>query len=183
MIEFERFLARVVDGVERGALTQHEAAHYLGEHIARRLYCSSATLWTLSGPPGLRVMARVGGFDAPGNRPLIEPLQAIEAGASAWYDALAGQRVFMSTDTRHDPRLPRMHAALALPRRVRSLLQVAIGTNAGLCGFVSCTQYDTARAWTPREVAQLQRMAAALSLRRPRADAAGVAAPVPRVST
>ena len=54
MLDFERLLTRVLDGVERGALTQQDAAHYVGEHIARRLYCSSASLWTLSGSPGLR---------------------------------------------------------------------------------------------------------------------------------
>ena len=70
MTGFDRFLARIVDGVERGALTQQEAAHYVGEHVARRLYCSSVTLWTIGGPPALRVVTRVGGFDAAIGMPL-----------------------------------------------------------------------------------------------------------------
>jgi len=184
VIEFDRFLARVVDGVERGALTQQEAAHYLGEHIARRLYCSSASLWSLAGPPGLRVITRVGGFDASANRPLVEPLQAMATGTSAWHDELAARRVFASGDAQRDARLAPLHAALLVPRRVRGLLQAAIGANGGLGGFVSCVQHDAPRAWTPRETAQLQRMAVALSLRRSRdGQESALALPVSRAST
>ena len=181
MIEFERFLARVVDGVERGALTQQEAAHYLGEHIARRLYCSSASLWSLAGPPGLRVITRVGGFDASANRPLVEPLQTIATGTSAWHDDLAERRVFASDDAQRDARLAPLQAVFLVPRRVRGLLQAA---NGGLGGFVSCVQHDTPRAWTPREATQLQRMAVALSVRRSRdGKDSALALPVSRAST
>lgn len=164
MIDFERLLARVGSGVDRGALSQHEAAHYIGEHIARRLYCSSASLWALAGTAERRVFTRVGGFDAVANRPLAEPLEVVDAQAGDWYDTLARRRLFASPDSASDPRLPGMHQALVGVRRVRGMLQAAIGANAGLWGFVSCTQYDTARLWTPREVTQLQRMAAALTL-------------------
>jgi hypothetical protein len=184
VIEFERFLARVVDGVERGALTQQEAAHYLGEHVARRLYCSSASLWSLAGPPGLRVITRVGGFDASANRPLVEPLQMMAAGASAWHDELAERRVFASDDAQRDARLAPVQAVLVVPSRVRGLLQAAIGANGGLDGFVSCVQHDAARAWTPREATQLQRMAVALSVRRSRdGKDSALALPVSRAST
>ena len=184
MIEFDRFLARVVEGVERGALSQQEAAHYLGEHVARRLYCSSASLWSLAGPPGLRVITRVGGFDASTNRPLVEPVQTIVAGTSAWHDELAERRVFASDDAQRDARLAPVQAVLVVPRRVRGLLQAAIGAKGGLDGFVSCVQHDAARAWTPRETAQLQRMAVALSVRRSRdGKDSALALPVSRAST
>ncbi len=168
MNEFHRLLRRVVDGVERGVLTQQEAAHYVGEHVARRLYCSSASLWAVAGPPGLRVLTRVGGFDATLNMPLSEPLQLTLAGSSTWHDTLSAQRVFASSDVHAEPRLAASHDAVAGLRRVRGLLQAAIGANADLWGFISCSQYDVARLWTLREITQLQRMAVALSIRRSR---------------
>jgi GAF domain-containing protein len=172
MSEFDRLLRRVKDGVDRGALTQQEAAHYVGEHVARRLYCSSATLWTIGGPPGLRVITRVGGFDATLEMPLAEPLQVTLAGASAWHDALSNQGVFATADCHADPRLTAQHAGLVGLQRVRGLLQAAIGANAALWGFVSCAQYDAARLWTLREITQLQRIGIALSIRRSRDRAA-----------
>jgi GAF domain-containing protein len=188
--EFDRLLQRIVDGIERGTLTLQEAAHYAGEHVARKLQCSGATLWTLAGPPGLRVLTRIGGFDTTLAMPLTEPLQFTLAGSSAWIETLAERRIFASADVQSDPRLGDDHAPVVGPRRVRGLLQAAIGANAGLWGFVSCTQYDTPRAWTPRETTQLQRIAIALSIRRSRdraaaraRDRARVAPPVPRAST
>ena len=190
MTEFDRLLRRIVDGVERGTLTLQEAAHCVGEHVARKLHCTGATLWTLAGPPGLRVLTRIGGFDAAINAPLSEPLQFTLAGSSAWLDALSERRVFATADAQSDPRLGDGHDAVVGPRRVRGLLQAAIGANAGLWGFVSCTQHDAPRTWTPREIAQLQRIAVALSIRRSRdraaaraRDRARVAPPVPRAST
>jgi GAF domain-containing protein len=186
MSEFDGLLRRVKDGVDRGSLTQQEAAHYVGEHVARRLYCSTATLWTIAGPPGLRVLTRVGGFDATLKMPLAEPLQITLAGASAWHDALSQQGVFATADAHADPRLAGEHAGLAGLRRVRGLLQAAIGANADLWGFVSCAQYDAARLWTLREITQLQRIGIALSIRRSRDRAAArgrIALPVTRAST
>jgi len=184
--DFDRLLRRVKEGVERGALTQQEAAHYVGEHVARRLPCSSATLWTIAGPSGLRVVTRVGGFDATLNMPLAEPLQLTVSGESAWHDALSHEGVFATADTHADPRLAGDHAALVGLRRVRGLLHAAIGNGAAPWGFVSCTQYDTTRTWTLHEIVQLQRIAASLSSRRPRgragADARGPT-PVSRAST
>ena len=185
MGEFERFLARVVDGVRRGALTQQEAAHYVGEQVARRLYCSSATLWTLAGPPGLRVLTRVGGFDATLKMPLSEPLQVTLPGASAWADTLAEDGLFACPDAHADARLAGALGGMVGLRRVRGLLQAGIGANAALWGFVSCAQYDAPRAWSLREIAQLQRIAASLSIRRSR-DRAGerrIALPVSPAST
>ena len=182
MIDFDRFLARVGSGVERGALSQAEAAHYIGEHVARRVYCSSATLWTIAGAPDRRVLTRVGGFDAAANRPLSEPMEFIDLHASDWFDALCERRVFVSHDTLGDERLPGFHAAAVGARPVRGMLQAAIGANASLVGFISCTQHDVARAWTPREIALVQRIAVALSIRRARARAAGARA-VPGAST
>jgi len=184
--EFDRLLRRIVDGLERGSLTLQEAAHCVGEHAARRLDCSGAALWTLAGPPGLRVLTRIGGFDAAINAPLSEPLQFTLAGTSAWMDALSERRVFATADAQSAARLGGGHDAIVDPRRVRGLLQAAIGANASLWGFVSCAQYDTPRTWTPREIAQLQRIAVALSIRRSRdrtAARARVALPVPPVST
>ena len=184
--EFDAFLRRVRDGVERGALTQQEAAHYVGEHVARQLYCSSATLWTLAGPPGLRVLTRVGGFDATLRMPLAEPLQFTLSGPSAWHDALSNEGVFVTADTHADPRLAGDHAALVGLRRVRGLLQAAIGRGAAPWGLVSCAQYDAVRTWTLPEIVHLQHIATALSARRPRDRAvagAREAPPVSRAST
>jgi hypothetical protein len=186
MSDFDGFLQRVKDGVERGALTQQEAAHYVGEHVARLLYCSSATLWTIVGPPGLRMLTRVGGFDASLDMPLAEPLQVTLAGPSAWYEALSGHGVFAAADTHADPRLDTTHAGLVGTRRVRGLLQAAICANDRVLGFVSCAQFDTTRLWTLREIVRLQRIATALSLRLPRGRAAARtrgAPPVSRAST
>lgn len=173
MIDFERFLARVGAGVESGALSQREAAFYVGEHVARSVYCSSATLWTITGTTEHRVLTRVGGFDAAANRPLSEPLEIIEPNASEWYDTLCERRVFVSRDTITDTRLPAFHAVAIGTRPVRGMLQAAIGANASLVGFISCTQHDTARAWTPREVTLLQRIAVALTIRRARTQGGG----------
>ena len=173
MIEFERLLARVGGGVESGALSQAEAAHYVGEHVARRIYCSSATLWTISGTPEHRVLTRVGGFDAAAGRPLAEPLEISEPNASEWYETLRERRVFVSRDTVTDTRLPAFHAVAIGDRPVRGMLQAAIGANASLAGFISCTQHDTARAWTPREITLLQRIAVALTIRRQRTRGGG----------
>jgi GAF domain-containing protein len=172
MSEFDRFLRRVKDGVDRGALTQQEAAHYVGEHVARRLYCSTATLWTIAGPPGLRVLTRVGGFDATLKMPLTEPMQVTLAGASPWHELLSQQGVFATADVRAEPRLGGEHADLIGLRRVRGLLQAGIGANADLWGFVSCAQHDAPRLWTLREIVQLQRIAVSLSIRRSRDRAA-----------
>jgi GAF domain-containing protein len=182
MSEFDGLLRRVKDGVDRGALTQQEAAHYVGEHVARRLYCSSATLWTIGGPPGLRVLTRVGGFDTTLNMPLAEPLQVTLAGPSTWLDTLCQQGVFATADVHAEPRLGESHAGLVGLRRVRGLLQAGIGANADLWGFVSCAQYDTPRLWTLREIVHLQRIAIALSLRRSRDRAAARGRLATRVS-
>lgn len=186
MDDFDLFLRRVKDGVERGALTQQEAAHYVGEDVARRLQCASATLWTIGGPPGLRVLTRAGGFDAMMKMPLAEPLQLTLAGASAWHDALSRDGVFTTADAQGDSRLGIACAAMVGSRRVRGLLQAAIGAGAAPRGVVSCTRVDAARPWTPDETAQLRCIAAALSTPRepaPPADAAPAAAPVSRAST
>jgi GAF domain-containing protein len=186
MDDFDELLRRLKDGVERGALTQQEAAHYVGEDVARRLRCASATLWTLAGPPGLRLLTRVGGFDATMAMPLAEPLQLTLAGPSAWYDALSNEGAFAAGDVHADPRLGLAHAAMVGPRRVRGLLQAAIGHEAAPWGFVSCTHVDAPRTWTNAEIVQLQRIAAALSAGRRRARATGtppVAPPVSRAST
>jgi GAF domain-containing protein len=171
VIDFERFLARLGSGVESGALSQSEAAHYIGEHVARRVYCSSATLWTISGTPVRRVLTRLGGFDAAANRPLAEPMEIVDLHASEWYDALCERRIFVSSDTAHDTRLPGFHDAAVGVRAVRGMLQAAIGANASLVGFISCTQHDVARAWTPREITLVQRIAISLTIRRTRAKA------------
>lgn len=174
MIDFDRFLARVGSGVERGALSQREAAHYIGEHVTRRVYCSSATLWTISGTPVRRVFTRVGGFDAAASRPLAEPMEIVETQDSEWLEALRERRVFVSRDTGSDTRLPPFHATAVGARAVRGMLQAAIGANASLVGFISCTQHDTARAWTPREITLVQRIAVALTIRRARLHAGTV---------
>lgn len=182
MSEFDGLLRRVKDGVDRGALTQQEAAHYIGEHVARRLYCSSATLWTMAGPPGLRVLTRVGGFDASLKMPLAEPVQVTLAGTSTWHDTLTREGVFATADVHAEPRLGGEHAGIAGLRRVRGLLQAGIGANADLWGFVSCAQYDAPRLWTLREIVHLQRIAIALSIRRSRDRAAVRGRLVKRVS-
>jgi GAF domain-containing protein len=182
VIDFERLLARVCGGVQSGALSQNEAAHYIGEHVARRVYCSSATLWTISGTPERRVLARMGGFDATANRPLTEPMEIVDFHASAWYDALCERRTFVSPDTTNDARLPGFHDAAVGVRAVRGMLQAAIGANGALVGFISCTQHDVARAWTPREITLVQRIAISLTIHRARAKAAEGRA-VPGAST
>jgi len=186
MDDFHDLLRRLKDGVERGALTQQEAAHYVGEDVARRLRCASATLWTLAGPPGLRLLTRVGGFDATLAMPLAEPLQLTLAGPSAWYDTLSQEGVFAAGDVHADPRLGLAHAAMVGTRRVRSLLQAAIGHEAAPWGLVSCTQVDAPRTWTSGEIVQLQRIARALSARRQQdrpPEPAPAAPPVSRAST
>ena len=97
-----------------------------------------------------------------------------------------GVDVFASADAHCDPRLADARAALVEPRRVRGMLQAAIGADGELCGFVSCAQNGAARLWTLREIALLQRMAVALSVRRSRERPAGAGAfslPVSRAST
>ena len=186
MTDFDELLRRLKDGVERGALTQQEAAHYVGEDVAHRLRCASATLWTLAGPAGLRLLTRVGGFDATMGMPLGEPLQLTLAGPSAWHDTLSREGTFVADDVHADPRLGLAHAAMVGTRRVRGLLQAAIGHDAAPWGFVSCTQVDAPRTWTTGEIVQLQRIAAALSTRRQQArstEPAPAEPPVSRAST
>ena len=132
-----------------------------------------------------RFLARVGGFDASANRPLFEPLQTMATGTSAWHDELAECRVFASADAQRDARLAPLQAVLFVPRHVRGLPRAAIGANGGPGGFVSCVQHDAERTWTPRETAQLQRMAVALSIRARSRDGrdSALALPVSRAST
>ena len=168
MKDFHALLARINDGLARGLIDQRAAAHYLGAHLARRLYCSRVALWTLDDVPGHATLTRMGGYDALVDRPLGEVVTLRVEAPSAWLGELLGRGGFASADAATDRRLIAQRDGYLAPQRVGALLQAAIGTDARVCGFISCEQVGSARAWTPEDAALLRNIADAISQRRAR---------------
>jgi hypothetical protein len=166
MKDFPPLLARIEDGLARGLIDQRSAAHYLGAHLARRLYCSRVALWTLADAPGHATLARMGGYDALLDRPLGDAVMLRVDAPSAWLGELLGRGGFAASDAATDRRLLAQRAAYLEPQRVGALLQAAIGTDARVCGFISCEQVGSARAWTRADALLLRCIADAISQRR-----------------
>ena len=168
MKDLDALLARIDDGLARGLIDQRAAAHYLGAHLARRLYCSRVALWTFPQAPGSADITRVGGYDALLDRPLGEIVTLRMAAPSAWLGELLGRGGYASSDAAGDRRLIAQRDDYLAPGRVGALLQAAIATDGRACGFVSCEQVGSARAWTHADAALLRRVADAVSQRRAR---------------
>ena len=166
MKDFHALLDRIDSGLARGLIDQRTAAHYLGAHLARRLYCSRVALWTIADAPGSATIARLGGYDALLDRPLTKHLALRIDAPSAWLGELLGRGGYASADTSADRRLFAQRADYLAPLRVDALLQAAIGHDGRTCGFLACEQVGGTRAWTREEAALLRRVAEAVSLRR-----------------
>jgi GAF domain-containing protein len=168
MKDFHALLARISTGLERGLIDQRTAAHYVGAHLCRRLYCSRVTLWTIRDAPGRAALTRIGGFDAVANRPLSDAVALDIEAPSAWLGELLGSGGFVSPDAATDRRLVAQRDGYLAPQRIGALLQAGIGTDARVCGFVSCEQVGAARAWTQDEARLLRQVADTISQRRAR---------------
>ena len=166
MKDFHALLARIEDGLARGLIDQRAAAHYAGAHLARRLYCSRVALWTLADAPGHAMLARVGGYDALVDLPLGEVVTLRVDAPSAWLGELLGRGGYASADVATDRCLLAQREPYLVPQRVGALLQAAIGTDARVCGFISCEQVGSARAWTREDALLLRGIADAISQRR-----------------
>ncbi len=166
MKDFHALLARINDGLARGLIDQRAAAHYLGAHLARRLYCSRVALWTISDAPGHATLTRVGGYDALVDRPLGDVVSLHIEAPSAWLGQLLGRGGYASNDAATDRRLIAQRDDYLAPQRVGALLQAAIGTDARVCGFIGCEHVGSARAWTREDARLLRRIADAISQRR-----------------
>jgi GAF domain-containing protein len=166
--DFETLLRRVGTALDRGAIDQRTAAHYLGAHVCRQLYCSRVAFWTLSDAPDRVAVLRIGGFDAIANRPLSEAVALEIDTPCAWLAELVGRGGFACADTAVDPGLRALHAAYLAPQRINAVLQATIGANTRACGFIGCEQIGSARAWTQRDAVLLKRVASAISLQRHR---------------
>ena len=166
MKDFHPLLARINDGLARGLIDQRAAAHYLGAHLARQLYCSRVALWTLADAPGHATVTRAGGYDAVLDRPLGDAVTLRIEAPSAWLGELLGRGGYASADAATDRRLLAQRAAYLEPHRVGALLQAAIGADAKVCGFISCEQVGAPRAWTPDDARLLRHIADAISQRR-----------------
>ncbi|MCK9684503.1 hypothetical protein [Scleromatobacter humisilvae] len=168
MKDVDALLARIDDGLARGLIDQRAAAHYLGAHLSRRLYCSRVALWTLRESPGRADITRVGGHDALTDRPLADVVTLRIDAPSAWLGELLGGGIYASSNAAGDRRLVMQRDAYLAPQRVGALLQAVIGSGGRLCGFISCEQVATVRDWTSAEAALLRRVADAVSQRRTR---------------
>jgi GAF domain-containing protein len=166
--DLDALLARIDSGLARGLIDQRAAAHYLGAHLSRRLYCSRVALWTLRESPGRADITRIGGHDALLDRPLADVVTLRIDAPSAWLGELLGRGTYASSHAAGDRRLAMQHDAYLAPQRVGALLQAAIGSDGRACGFVSCEQVGSARAWTPADAALLRQVADAVSQRRAR---------------
>jgi GAF domain-containing protein len=166
--DFDTLLARIDDGLARGLIDQRAAAHYLGAHLSRRLYCSRVALWTFRQAPGRADITRLGGYDALLDRPLGEIVTLRIEAPSAWLGELLGRGGYASSNAAGDRRLIAQRDDYLAPGRVGALLQAAIVTEGRACGFVGCEQVGTARAWTPADAALLRQVADAVSQRRAR---------------
>ena len=168
MKDLDALLARIDDGIARGLIDQRAPAHHLGAHLSRRLYCSRVALWTFRQAPGRADITRAGGYDALLDRPLADAVTLRVVAPSAWLGELLGRGGFASSDAATDRRLIAQRDGYLAPLRVGALLQAAIGTDSHVCGFVSCEQVGSARAWTREDAALLRHVADAVSRRRAR---------------
>ena len=166
MKDFRLLLARIDDGLARGLIDQRVAAHYLGAHLARRLYCSRVAVWTITDVPGRATLTRIGGHDALVDRPLTNIVTLQIEAPSAWLGELLGEGAYASTDVAADRRLHAQRDAYLAPQRVGALLQAAIVSDDRVSGFVGCEQVDSRRAWTPADALLLRRVADAIARRR-----------------
>ena len=166
MKDFRPLLARIDDALARGLIDQRAAAHYLGAHLARRLYCSRVALWTIADAPGHATLTRVGGYDALVDRSLGQAIKLRIEAPSAWLGELVGRGGYASPDALSDRGLLAQRDDYLVPQGVGALLQCAIGTDARTCGFISCEQVGAARAWTREDALLLRRIADAISQRR-----------------
>ena len=166
MKDLDALLARIDSGLERGLIDQRVAAHYLGAHLSRRLYCSRVGLWTFQQAPGRADITRIGGYDALLDRPLGEIVTLRIAAPSAWLDELLGRGGYASSNAAGDRRLVAQRDDYLAPGRVGALLQAAIVTDGRACGFVSCEQVGSARAWTTADAQLLRQVADAIARRR-----------------
>ena len=168
MKDFHALLARIDDRLARGLIDQRAAAHHLGAHLARRLYCSRVAVWTIRDAPGRADLTRIGGYDALLDRPLGDVVTLRIDAPSAWLGELLGRGSCASTDAATDRRLIAQRDGYLAPQRVGALLQAAIGHDSHVCGFISCEQVGGARAWTREDAALLRRVADGVSQRRER---------------
>ena len=113
MKDLDALLARIADGLARGLIDQRAAAHYLGAHLSRRLYCSRVALWTFRQVPGCADITRVGGYDARLERPLADVVTLRIAAPSAW---LAGLGLTRLSPRRQQARRRRSMLCAAGPR-------------------------------------------------------------------
>ena len=163
MKDFQPLLARIADGLVRDVIDQQDAAHYFGAWLARRLYCSRVSFWTLADAPGRAVLTRLGGHDALADRPLVDLFSLPVEAPSAWLGELLARGSFMSMNAMTDRRLLAQRSEYLAPQRVGAVLQSVIGTEDRLCGIVSCEQVGEARLWTHDDAALLNRAADAIA--------------------
>ncbi len=165
MRNFLALLAEIHRGVESGALTQAEAAHYASQRLCRIFHCARASIWTIQAGQAMRL----GGYDALQSRPLTELAELVRAKLGKHLVALTRPGIFVSEDVMADERLACVRDKYLAPHSVTSVLAAPLRFNGVISGVVCLESVGVLREWQTSEIARLKSFANSMSLRKARA--------------
>ena len=158
-------LAEIHRGVESGALTQAEAAHYASQRLCRMFHCARASIWTIQAGQAIRL----GGYDALACRPLIELSELVGTKLGKRLVSLTRPGILVSEDVMADDRLACVRDKYLVPHSVASVLAAPLRFNGVISGVVCLESVGARREWQTSEIAKLKSFANSMSLRKARA--------------
>lgn len=165
MGNFLALLAEIRRGIESGALSQAEAAHYVSQRMCRVFHCARASIWTAQGVQ----VSRLGGYDALACRPLTELAELVGANLGKRLVTLTRPGILVSEDVMADDRLECVRDKYLAPHSVTSVLAAPLRFNGVISGVVCLESVGALRKWQTSEIAKLKSFANSISLRKARA--------------
>ena len=144
-------------------LTRDEARAAVIDVIIHRNHCSRVSLWRFDLHAGglalLCFAAKTAGGELCTDESRLEQAEFCD-----YFDILATQGVYASSDAMNDPHLQPMREHYLLRYGVLSMLDAAFLVNGRVYGVVCCEQTDAVRVWRPNEITNLRANVAKLAM-------------------
>lgn len=168
MNDMEDFLNGITNAIDAETLDVAEAAQRTAEYVQSRLQCDVVSFWILEGRAPSRGARRIACADVDDPSAHLKLKELEPAVCSDYLELIATSGLFVSPDALNDPLLAALREEYLVPAGIRSTLCVTVAVNGESTAVISCSQRHALRAWTAAEVANMQRLAAQISLRRAR---------------
>ena len=166
-VRFQSFDAAKLQSISAnlvaGTITRDEARAAVIDVMLQRIRCSRVSLWRFDGHGGELSLMCFAAKTATGALCTDESHLA-QAEFGEYFDILASQGVYASTDAMNDPHLQPMREHYLLRYGVRSMLDAAFLVNGRVYGMVCCEQTDAMRVWRPDEISDLRANVARLAM-------------------